>query len=185
MNVMFIHKRSDVPGAKPLLLTHGWPGSVFEFHKVLEPLARDFDVIAPSMPGYGFSEAPAAPGFSVVEVARTNHALMQQLGYARYYAQGGDWGSVVTRCLGVLYPDHCQAIHLNMPVAGPPDATTSELRAPSQPQPLHANTDFPPLLLQCLVNLPHSAHPQLARAAAISIILYASLVLSRVFLSSS
>ena len=113
------------PGAAPapaLLLTHGWPGSVFEFHKVLEPLARDFDVIAPSMPGYGFSEAPAAPGFSVVEVARTNHALMQQLGYARYYAQGGDWGSVVTRCLGVLYPDHCQAIHLNMPVAGPPDA---------------------------------------------------------------
>jgi microsomal epoxide hydrolase len=103
---------------------------VFEFHKVIEPLADPtafggraedaFHVICPSMPGYGFSDAPRGPGFDVRSVAELWTKLLARLGYARYGAQGGDWGALVTTWLGVLDPAHCVGIHLNMLVAPPP-----------------------------------------------------------------
>jgi microsomal epoxide hydrolase len=130
LDVHFVHARSKHADALPLLITHGWPGSVFEFHKVIEPLvdptafgasAEDaFHVICPSMPGYGFSDAPRAPGFDVRSVAELWTKLVPRLGYGRYGAQGGDWGALVTTWLGALDPDHCVGIHLNMLVAPPP-----------------------------------------------------------------
>jgi len=126
----FIHQRSPVPAALPLVLSHGWPGSVFLFHKILGPLsdpvahggrAEDaFHVICPSIPGYGFSGPTTRPGWDVREVARIFAALMARLGYERYGAQGGDWGSVITTHLGASDPQHVSGIHLNMVVCGPP-----------------------------------------------------------------
>ena len=137
LRVHFIHQRSPVEDALPLLITHGWPGSVFEFHKIIEPLTDPerfggrredaFHVVCPSMPGYGFSDAPRKPGFDVRAVAETLDALMQKLGYRRYGAQGGDWGAIVTTLLGRLAPERVLGIHLNMVVAGPP---------PGDPNPL-------------------------------------------------
>jgi pimeloyl-ACP methyl ester carboxylesterase len=130
LDVHFIHQRSRHADALPLVITHGWPGSVFEFHKVIEPLvdptahgasASDaFHVICPSMPGYGFSDAPRSPGFDVRSVAELWIRLLARLGYARYGAQGGDWGALVTNWIGALDPTHCAGIHLNMLVALPP-----------------------------------------------------------------
>lgn len=130
----FIHQRSKHENAFPLLITHGWPGSVFEFYKILGPLtdptahggrAEDaFHVICPSMPGYGWSEAPREPGFDIRSVAETNIKLMDQLGYARYGAQGGDWGAVATAWMGALAPKGLAGIHMNMLVAFPPQENT-------------------------------------------------------------
>jgi pimeloyl-ACP methyl ester carboxylesterase len=130
LSVCFIHQRSKEPDAFPLLITHGWPGSVFEFHKIIGPLTDPvahggkredaFHVICPSMPGYGFSEAPRTPGFGIKQVAGTNAALMAALGYTRYGAQGGDWGAMATTQIARVDPDHVAGIHLNMLVAGPP-----------------------------------------------------------------
>merc|ERR1719424_827738 len=113
--VHFVHKRSIHPGAKPLVLTHGWPGSFFEFHKVIGPLvdpvahggraSQAFHVVCPSIPGYGFSEAPKKRGFNSDEAAKVVHALMLELGYPEYYAQGGDWGSAITTALGTFFPE--------------------------------------------------------------------------------
>ncbi|HUP25052.1 MAG TPA: alpha/beta fold hydrolase [Thermoanaerobaculia bacterium] len=119
-----IHQRSPVAEALPLLITHGWPGSVWELHRVIGPLsdpgahggsARDaFHVVCPSLPGYGFSEAPRRAGFDVEAVARTMAALMERLGYGRYGAQGGDWGASVSAWLGRLYPERLLGLHLNL-----------------------------------------------------------------------
>jgi pimeloyl-ACP methyl ester carboxylesterase len=127
--IHFIHARSPHADAMPLLLTHGWPGSVVEFLDVIPRLtdpeahggraADAFHVIAPSLPGYGFSEPPRAPGWDVRRIARAFVALMSRLGYGRYGAQGGDWGAQVTTRIGVLDPEHCAAIHLNMPIGTP------------------------------------------------------------------
>jgi len=140
-NLHFVHARSTVPGAFPLLITHGWPGSVFEFHKIIGPLvdpaahggdARDaFHVICPSMPGYGFSGPTREPGWDVRRVAETFARLMARLGYARYGAQGGDWGAIVTTHLGLLDPQHVQGIHLNMVVAGPPPGVANPMEGVS------------------------------------------------------
>lgn len=117
----FVHQRcTGNPNSPALLICHGWPGSVFEFCKVLSPLAESFHVVAPSMPGYGFSEAPHVRGFGVPEVGRTFHTLMMELGYTEYVAQGGDWGSIVVQTLAKLFPKHCKAIHIQVPYAGPP-----------------------------------------------------------------
>jgi pimeloyl-ACP methyl ester carboxylesterase len=126
----FIHQRSPVADATPLVITHGWPGSVFEFHKIIGPLtdpeahggrAEDaFHVVCPSMPGYGFSGPTTRPGWDVREVAKSIAALMARLGYDRYGAQGGDWGAIVTTQLGALDAEHLLGIHLNMLVCGPP-----------------------------------------------------------------
>ena len=133
LGIHFLHVRSPHPGALPLLMTHGWPGSVVEFHKVIGPLvdppvhggeARDaFHVVCPSLPGYGFSDKPARAGWKVERIAAAWAVLMARLGYDRYVAQGGDWGSMVTTALGVQDAGHCRAIHLNMPVALPDPAT--------------------------------------------------------------
>ena len=132
LDLHFIHQRSKQPDALPLVLTHGWPGSIFLFHKVIDALvdptahggdARDaFHVVCPSMPGYGFSDPPREPGFDVQRVAAAEARLMERLGYARYGAQGGDWGAFVTTWLGLDDPEHCCAIHLNMVVAFGEDA---------------------------------------------------------------
>jgi len=128
--IHFIHQRSPHPDAFPLVITHGWPGSIVEFSKVIEPLtnptahggrAEDaFHVVCPSLPGYGFSGKPAASGWNVGRIARAWETLMVRLGYDRYGAQGGDWGSAVTAEIG-RNVGHCVAIHTNFPMGSPTD----------------------------------------------------------------
>jgi pimeloyl-ACP methyl ester carboxylesterase len=129
LGIHFIHARSPHDDALPIVITHGWPGSVVEFLKVIGPLtdptahggeASDaFHVVCPSLPGYGFSDKPARAGWGVERIARAWAELMARLGYDRYGAQGGDWGSMVTTSIGEQDPDHVVGIHLNMPVAAP------------------------------------------------------------------
>jgi pimeloyl-ACP methyl ester carboxylesterase len=130
-SIHFIHARSRHADALPLLITHGWPGSVVEFLDVVPRLtdpehhggrAEDaFHVIAASLPGYGFSEPPRTPGWDVRRIAAAFVELMDRLGYARYGAQGGDWGAQVATRIAARDPAHCVALHLNMAIAGPPD----------------------------------------------------------------
>ena len=137
VDIHFIHARSPHPNAMPLVVSHGWPGSIVEFHKVIEPLtnptahggdARDaFHVVAPSLPGYGFSGKPARNGWNVQRIGRAWAQLMPRLGYKRYAAQGGDWGAMVTTCIGIQDPENCLGIHLNMPIAPPDPATLGDL----------------------------------------------------------
>jgi pimeloyl-ACP methyl ester carboxylesterase len=137
LGIHFLHARSPHRDALPLVMTHGWPGSIVEFQKVIGPLvdppahggdARDaFHVVCPSLPGYGFSDKPARSGWNVERIGRAHAELMQRLGYARYVAQGGDWGAMVTTATGLQDPDHCAAIHLNMVIAPPDPATMAEL----------------------------------------------------------
>ena len=129
LDIHFLHVRSPEADAKPLVMTHGWPGSFVEFHKVIEPLADPvahggdasdaFHVVCPSLPGYGFSGKPTVPGWSVDHTADAWGALMARLGYDRYVAQGGDWGAMVTSAIGMRDVDHVAGIHLNMPVVVP------------------------------------------------------------------
>ncbi|MFD2767542.1 epoxide hydrolase family protein [Micromonospora eburnea] len=122
-NVHFLHVRSPEPGALPLIITHGWPGSIVEFMKIIGPLtdpgrhggdpADAFHVVAPSLPGFGFSSPPAAPGWDTSRVARAWVELMKRLGYHRYGAQGGDTGSIVSPELGRIDPDHVIGVHVN------------------------------------------------------------------------
>jgi pimeloyl-ACP methyl ester carboxylesterase len=130
LGVHFFHVRSPHADATPLLLSHGWPGSVVEFQAVIGPLtdptahggdaADAFHVVCPSLPGYGFSDKPVAAGWNLERIARTWAALMARLGYDRYVAQGGDWGAMVTHTLAGVDAEHLIGIHLNMPLA-PPD----------------------------------------------------------------
>lgn len=121
LQMHFIHERSQVADAIPLLLVHGWPGSVVEFFKVI-PKLKDagFHVVAPSIPGFGWSEAPKMRGGNCDFMARHMHELMLQLGYDQYAAQGGDWGSIITGICARQYPEHCVAYHTNMCVAAAP-----------------------------------------------------------------
>jgi pimeloyl-ACP methyl ester carboxylesterase len=120
LEIHFIHQRSPRDDAFPLLITHGWPGSVVEFHKVIEPLtAAGFHVVSPSLPGYGFSGKPSGTGWGVEKIAEAWETLMGRLGYERYGAQGGDWGAAVTTQIG-RNGGRCAAIHLNMPLGFPP-----------------------------------------------------------------
>jgi pimeloyl-ACP methyl ester carboxylesterase len=131
-----LHVRSPHDDALPLVITHGWPGSVVEFFDVVGPLtdpashghdASDaFHVVCPSLPGYGFSDRPASTGWGVERIAGAWAELMRRLGYERYGAQGGDWGAMVTVELGRIDAEHVAGIHLNMPVA-PPPADAGEL----------------------------------------------------------
>ena len=118
LDIHFIHQRSSNPNAFPLIITHGWPGSIVEFHKVIEPLAADFHVVCPSLPGYGFSGKPSRTGWSVEKVADAWATLMARLGYESYGAQGGDWGSAVTAQMG-RNGRGCKSIHINMPLGFP------------------------------------------------------------------
>ena len=129
LNVHFLHVRSEHENAVPLVLTHGWPGSIVEFLEVIGPLtdptahggdsADAFHVVVPSLPGYGFSAKPASPGWGVQATAKAWARLMVRLGYDRYGAQGGDWGAMVTTSIAQQDPDHVMGIHLNMVVAFP------------------------------------------------------------------
>ena len=141
--VHFLHVRSPHPDAMPLLITHGWPGSIVEFHKVIEPLtnptehggdaADAFHVIAPSLPGFGFSGKPTASGWGVPKIAELFAGLMASLGYDRYLAQGGDWGSAVTTSIGGTDTEHCAAIHVTLAMGARPtidgEPTREEQRA--------------------------------------------------------
>jgi len=137
LGIHFIHVRSPEQDALPLVITHGWPGSIVEFHKVIGPLtdparhggrAEDaFHVVCPSLPGYGFSDKPTTTGWGVSRIADTWGSLMRKLGYDRYVAQGGDWGAMVTTCIGAQDPEHCIGIHLNMPIAPPTPESMNDL----------------------------------------------------------
>src|SRR5262249_61752534 len=129
--IHFVHQRSKEKNALPLVIIHGWPGSFYEFHKVLGPLtdpvahggkAEDaFHVVGPSLPGFGFSGKPRNPGWSVSRMADVIARLMARLGYTRYAAQGGDWGASVAGWLGSYDSEHVVGIHLNFLTVGPPD----------------------------------------------------------------
>src|SRR6185312_6938758 len=120
LDIHFIHQRSPQDDAFPLVITHGCPGSVVEFHKVIEPLNNaGFHVVCPSLPGYGFSGKPSRTGWGVAKVAEAWETLMTRLGYDRYGAQGGDWGGAVTTAIG-RNGGHCAGIHLNFALAFPP-----------------------------------------------------------------
>ncbi len=137
LNIHFLHIRSPHEHALPLVMTHGWPGSIVEFLKVIGPLTRPeehggdsadaFHLVCPALPGYGFSGKPAEPGWGVEKIADTWAALMARLGYGRYVAQGGDWGAGVTMHIGPRDPEHCAAIHLNMVIATPDPDTMGDL----------------------------------------------------------
>jgi epoxide hydrolase len=130
LDIHFIHQRSPHPGARALVITHGWPGSIVEFHKVIEPLvdptrfggnAQDaFHVVCPTLPGFGFSGKPTTTGWGVEKIAAAWAQLMSRLGYERYFAQGGDWGSAVTRAIGLQDPAHCEAIHITLAMGSRP-----------------------------------------------------------------
>ncbi|MGH3164673.1 MAG: epoxide hydrolase family protein [Trebonia sp.] len=134
LDIHFIHVPSRHPGAVPLIMTHGWPGSVVEFRKVIGPLADPvafggdaadaFHVVCPTLPGFGFSGKPARPGWGVHRIADAWDQLMARLGYPRYGAQGGDWGAWVTLALGLRHPGSLVGIHLNMVAAPAPDPGT-------------------------------------------------------------
>ena len=131
VDIHFIHVRSRHPNALPLIMTHGWPGSVFELLKTVGPLteptkyggrAEDaFDLVLPSMPGYGFSGRPQGTGWNPERIARAWGELMGRLGYKRYVAQGGDWGSVIADKMAKQAPQGLLGIHVNMPATVPPE----------------------------------------------------------------
>ncbi|KAA9150780.1 epoxide hydrolase [Amycolatopsis acidicola] len=141
LDIHFIHVRSRNPGAMPLLLTHGWPGSIVEFLNLIGPLtdpvvfggdaADSFDVVIPSLPGFGFSRKPTETGWDASRIARAWAELMKRLGYTKWAAQGGDWGAVVTTALGAMQPEGLLGIHLNTQYAFPeriPETLTPEQR---------------------------------------------------------
>ncbi|TDJ25839.1 MAG: epoxide hydrolase [Gammaproteobacteria bacterium] len=142
LGIHFVHVQSPEPGALPLIMTHGWPGSIVEFQKVIGPLtdpkahggdpADAFHLVCPSLPGFGFSDKPTEPGWGVEKIGAAWTRLMAILGYDRYVAQGGDWGSMVTTHVGLQDPEHCAAIHLNMAIVTPDPETMSDLTEKEQ-----------------------------------------------------
>ncbi|TVT44749.1 epoxide hydrolase 1 [Amycolatopsis rhizosphaerae] len=112
--IHFLHVRSAREDALPLIITHGWPGSVAEFLELIEPLSRDFHLVLPSIPGYGFSGPTTETGWNVERIARAWAELMRRLGYRRYGAQGGDWGSLISLELGRVAPEEVAGVHVTM-----------------------------------------------------------------------
>jgi pimeloyl-ACP methyl ester carboxylesterase len=137
LGIHFLHVRSPHAEAMPLVITHGWPGSIVEFLKVIGPLTDPgahggdstdaFHVVCPSLPGYGFSDKPQQPGWGVERIAAAWTELMARLGYERYGAQGSDWGTSISACIGQRDPEHVAGIHLTPPLAPPDPATFDEL----------------------------------------------------------
>jgi epoxide hydrolase len=137
LGIHFVHVRSSHADALPLVITHGWPGSIVEFLKVIDPLANPtahggsaddaFHVVCPSLPGYGFSDKPTRPGWGVERIAAAWAVLMARLGYGRYGAQGSDWGTSVSTSLGQQDAAHVAGIHLTPPLAPPDPATFDSL----------------------------------------------------------
>ena len=133
LDIHFIHVRSKHENALPLIVTHGWPGSIIEQLKIIDPLTNPtahgasasdaFHVVIPSMPGYGFSGKPTTTGWDPARIARAWVVLMKRLGYTRFVAQGGDWGAIVVDMMAVQAPPELIGIHTNMPGAVPPDVS--------------------------------------------------------------
>jgi pimeloyl-ACP methyl ester carboxylesterase len=148
----FVHAKSKHADAFPLILTHGWPGSVVEFQKLLpllvDPTAHGaeagdaFHVVCPSLPGYGFSGPTRERGWDPERIARAEVELMRRLGHARYGAQGGDWGSLVSAWIAKLDPAHCTGLHLNMLIAPPPPDAKPEALASEEQQRLARAASF-------------------------------------------
>ena len=147
LDIQFQHVRSPHDDATPLVLTHGWPGSIVEFQKVIGPLsdptahggtaADAFHLVIPSLPGYGWSGKPAKAGWGVERIATAWHELMTTLGYDSYVAQGGDWGSAVTTMIGAQDLGGCKAIHTNMPTVRPTPDLMADL-TPTEQQAIEA-----------------------------------------------
>jgi len=149
LDIHFIHVRSKHENALPLIVTHGWPGSVIEQLKIIDPLTNPtahgasasdaFHLVIPSMPGYGFSGKPTTPGWGPERIARAWTVLMKRLGYTQYVAQGGDWGALITDLMGVLAPPELLAIHTNMPGAVPNDINGAAFAGAPAPSGLAAD----------------------------------------------
>jgi pimeloyl-ACP methyl ester carboxylesterase len=148
VDIHFIHVRSKLPNALPVIVTHGWPGSIIEQLKIIDPLtnptahggtaADAFDVVIPSLPGYGFSGKPTSSGWDPIRVARAWIVLMNRLGYTRYVAQGGDWGNAVTEQMALLAPAELIGIHTNMPATVPDAINTAAFAGAPAPSGLSA-----------------------------------------------
>jgi pimeloyl-ACP methyl ester carboxylesterase len=149
LDIHFIHVRSQHANALPLVINHGWPGSIIEQLKIIDPLTDPtahgasksdaFDVVIPSMPGYGFSEKPTRTGWGPERMGRAWAVLMKRLGYDRYVAQGGDWGAFVVDQMGLQAPDGLLAIHTNMPATVPEDVNEAALAGDPPPAGLSAD----------------------------------------------
>ena len=141
--------RSKQPNALPIIVTHGWPGSIIEQLKIIDPLtnptahggsaADAFDVVIPSLPGYGFSGKPTTTGWDPIRIARAWIVLMKRLGYKRFVAQGGDWGNAVTEQMALLAPPELIGIHTNMPATVPPDIDKAAFAGAPAPAGLSAD----------------------------------------------
>ena len=149
LDIHFIHVRSKHENALPIIITHGWPGSIIEQLKLIEPLTNPtahggtatdaFDVVIPSMPGYGFSGKPTRTGWGPERIARAWNVLMKRLGYRKYVAQGGDWGAVITDLMGAQAPPELMAIHETMAGVVPPALNTAALAGAPMPDGLSAD----------------------------------------------
>jgi pimeloyl-ACP methyl ester carboxylesterase len=149
LDIHFIHVRSKNPNALPVIITHGWPGSIIEQMKIIDPLANPtahggkaeeaFDVVIPSLPGYGYSGKPTGTGWDPIRTARAWVELMKRLGYTKYVAQGGDWGNAVTEQLALLAPPGLIGIHTNMPATVPGDIDKAALAGAPVPSSLSAD----------------------------------------------
>jgi microsomal epoxide hydrolase len=142
VEIHFVHQRSSHPDATPLVLIHGWPGSILEFTKIIGPLTEPtkfggradaaFHVVALSLPGFGFSGKPRVRGYSPRRMAETVAALMARLGYTRYGAQGGDWGGAIVQQLGLVDSGHLIGLHSNLCIAGPPSGSDPNEGVPAE-----------------------------------------------------
>jgi len=149
LDIHFIHARSKHENALPMIVTHGWPGSIIEQLKIIDPLtnptahggnaADAFHLVIPSLPGYGFSGKPTAPGWNPVSIAKAWATLMQRLGYTKYVAQGGDWGNAVSEVMALQQPPGLLGIHTNMAATVPTDV--SKALAVGAPQPAGLSPD--------------------------------------------
>jgi len=149
LDIHFIHVRSKHENALPLIVTHGWPGSIIEQMKIIDPLTNPtahrgsasdaFHLVIPSMPGYGYSGKPTAPGWDVAHIARAWVVLMKRLGYTKFVAQGGDWGAVIVDQMGIQAPPELLGIHTNMPGIFPVDIDQAAFSGAPAPSGLSAD----------------------------------------------